>query len=120
MVATPRTIKVTLKRENAAKPEWLLWSGTYTETIKFDSFVSKLELLISYAKLEGKIMGYVDGRLLTEKGGKQTMPVYIRVSAEGGFEQFGYSSVYGAPSFLSLEPGRRTEYAPYVVIQAKR
>lgn len=117
--ATPHPIEIELTKQNARKPTWLFYEASHKEETSFNGAKSTLELNVAYADLDGAKWAYIDGRLISEFKGKKTEPIYFRFSGQGGFENLQYSSTYGARVPM-LVGSSKSEYAPYVAIQAAK
>jgi len=113
--ATPRKISLTLQRKPAAKPDWLYYEAPYNETITFQNIKVTVEALVMYAKWDGKVAGFVDGRIITETDGKKSAPVYFRSTGMGGLQKIGYSATLGVPTVYNSQ---RSEFSPIVALVA--
>jgi hypothetical protein len=116
LAATTDNLELELINKPAAHPDWLYWEATHFETVKFQDITSTVELLVMFAKYDGKSSAFIDGRIVSEKAGVKSEPVYFRMSADGGFENLKYTSAYGATVAVT---GMDSRFSPYVAVQAK-
>jgi hypothetical protein len=116
LVATPQTIEVEMVNMKAAKPEWLFYQGSYETSQSFQDVTVKLEALVMYAKVDGGTTAFVDGRLISTQNGVSGQPIYFRASAQGGSQNFTYSSTYGTMNPIKLSNGKTAEWTPYMTI----
>jgi hypothetical protein len=116
LAATLENINLELINKPAAKPTWLYYDAPYTATTKFQDITTTVELLVMYAEFDGKKMGFVDGRLISERAGVKSEPIYFRASADGGLQNLRYSSTYGGSLKLTASDAR---YSPYMALDAK-
>jgi|GEM_PF-3921601 len=118
LAATPQTIEVEMQQQKAAKPEWLFYQGSYENTATFKDITVKMEALVMYAKVDGGTTAFVDGRLISTQNGVAAQPIYFRASAQGGSQNFTYSSTYGTVSPVKLSNGSIGDFSPYMTIAA--
>ena len=119
MNALPQPIELELVNKPAAKPTWLYYEAPYSESVIFQKLKARVEMLVMYGKMDGKAYGFVDGRIITEKNGKFSAPVYFRASAEGGLENLTYTSAYGPSAAINISGGKApSEWSPYVAFTA--
>ena len=114
--ATPQTIEVEMQNMKAAKPDWLFYQGNYNTSQTFQDITVNLEALVMYAKIDGGTTAFIDGRLISTQNGVASQPIYFRASAQGGAQNFTYSSTYGTSSPVKLSNGKIADWAPYMTI----
>jgi hypothetical protein len=114
--SVPRTVEVEMTQQKASKPEWLFYQGSYNTSTSFQDVTVSLETLVMYAKVDGTTTAFIDGRMVTTRAGKADQPIYFRASADGGAQNFTYSSTYGTMSPIKLKDGSVAEFSPYMTI----
>ncbi len=114
--SVPRTVEIEMNQQKASKPEWLFYQGSYNTSTSFQDVTVTLESLVMYAKVDGTTTAFIDGRLVTTRGGVASQPIYFRASADGGAQNFTYSSTYGTMSPIKLKDGSIAEFSPYMTI----
>jgi hypothetical protein len=119
LVATPQTVEVEMQNMKAAKPEWVFYQGSYNTSTTFQDVSITLESLVMSSKVDGKTTAFIDGRLISTRKGVASQPIYFRASAQGGSQNFTYSSTYGTMSPIILTKGT-AEFTPYMTIAAPK
>ena len=116
LAATPQTLEVEMTNMKASKPEWLFYQGSYEQSTVFQDVTVKMEALVMYAKMDGGTTSFIDGRLISTQNGVASQPIYFRASAQGGSQNFTYSSTYGTMNPIKLSNGKTAEFTPYITI----
>ncbi len=119
LAATPQTVEVEMQNMKAAKPEWLFYQGAYNTSMTFQDVSITLEALVMYAKADGGTQAFIDGRLISTRHGVASQPIYFRASAQGGSQNFTYSSTFGTMSPIALSKST-AEFTPYMTISAPK
>lgn len=114
--ALPRTVEVEMTQMKAAKPDWLFYQGSYNTVTTFQDVTVSMEALVMYAKVDGGTTAFIDGRLISTQNGVSGQPIYFRASAQGGSQNFTYSSTYGTMNPIKLSNGKVAEFTPYMTI----
>jgi hypothetical protein len=109
-------IAVTITPQPAGKPEWRLWSGKYTTKTKFKRIVGTLELLLSYAKVDGKTYAIVEGRLSTSASSKA---LYYFSGVAPTWDQLQLTTAYGPGVPVRVVAGENDIWMPYAQIARK-
>lgn len=108
-------ISVTLTPQPVADPAWSLWSGTYLEKTRFNGVEGTLEMLLSYAKANGKTYAFVEGRLFTTVSGKTA--VYFGGVADR-WDQLQATTAYGPAAPMKIGSGSEL-WMPYAQFARK-
>ncbi len=120
LAATPQTFEVEMQQQKAAKPEWLFYQGSYSTSTTFKDITVSMEALVMYAKVDGGTTAFIDGRLISTQNGVAAQPIYFRASAQGGSQNFTYSSTYGTVSPVKLSNGTIGDFSPYMTIDTPK
>lgn len=113
----PSTVELTLTNKPAADKNSLYYEAPYSQKVQFKDITVLMEALVMYAKANGQTYAFVDGRIISVRGGVPSQPIYFRSTGFGGFEKLGYQSTYGA--MVGFPLGKETaEFSPYVTIAA--
>ena len=108
-------ISVTLTPQPAANPDWKLWSGKYSAKTKFQKLDGALELLISYAKVEGATYAFIEGRVSTSATGANAS--YFATVSDA-WDKLIPTTVYGP--FAPIQFGaERDAWVPYAQFSKK-
>ena len=106
-------ISVTLTPQPAGKPEWKLWSGKYSSKIEYKGLEANLELLLSYAKVDGKIYSFVEGRVVT---GAKTATYFAQVVNQ--WSQLQATTAFGQP-IPAVIGSDKSLWIPYIQFAKK-
>lgn len=103
-------VAVTLKPQPTSNPDWRLWSGRVIQKTKFRNLEGTLELLASFAKVEGKTYVFMEGRLFTSASAKQA--TYFGGTASD-WDQLQLTTAYGP--FIPISFGSQKDlWVPYM------
>lgn len=108
-------ITVTLTPQPAGNPDWKLWSGHYTLDTAFKGAVGTVELLLSYAKVDGKAYAFVEGRVVTSPNGRAASYFAQVATTWDGLQA---TTVYG-PASRMMFTGEKSLWMPYVQFAKK-